>query len=190
MNPAQLRVHIEAYLNLRRSLGFQTAPGACHLRELSDYVEAQGFSWPIRTQTILDWISAASLHCGLPGQRMRLIHARCFLRHLKASVPDTEVPGPSLLPHQPRPKPRLYSTEEITKLGLKVTPSVANFVLIHFPLEKGKTSAEADAFLTKRGLVLRALNNYGLPHALRMTIGTEEANRLVLDGLRDFVAQK
>jgi histidinol-phosphate aminotransferase len=81
-------------------------------------------------------------------------------------------------------------TEEITKLGLKVTPSVANFVLIHFPLEKGKTSVEADAFLTQRGLVLRALNNYGLPHALRLTIGTEEANRLVLDGLRDFMACK
>jgi histidinol-phosphate aminotransferase len=36
--------------------------------------------------------------------------------------------------------------------------------------------------------VLRALNNYGLPHSLRMTIGTEEANRLVVDGLRDFMA--
>ena len=78
---------------------------------------------------------------------------------------------------------RNWLTEEVTKLGLKVTPSVANFVLIHFPLEKGKTSTEADAFLTKRGLVLRALNNYGLPHSLRMTIGTEEANRLVVDGL-------
>ena len=85
---------------------------------------------------------------------------------------------------------RNWLTEEIGKLGLKVTPSVANFVLIHFPLEKGKTSADADAFLTKRGLVLRALNNYGLPHALRMTIGTEEANRLVVDGLRDFMAGK
>ena len=30
--------------------------------------------------------------------------------------------------------------------------------------------------------------NYKLPHALRMTIGTEEANRLVVDGLRDFMA--
>jgi len=50
--------------------------------------------------------------------------------------------------------------------------------------------AEADAFLTRRGLVLRALNNYSLPHALRMTIGTEEANRLVVDGLRDFMAHK
>jgi histidinol-phosphate aminotransferase len=85
---------------------------------------------------------------------------------------------------------RNWLTEELTKLGLKVTPSVANFVLIHFPPEKGKTATEADAFLTKRGLVLRALTNYRLPHALRMTIGTEEANRLVVDGLRDFVARK
>jgi histidinol-phosphate aminotransferase len=85
---------------------------------------------------------------------------------------------------------RNWLTEEIQNLGLKVTPSVTNFVLIHFPLDSGKTSAEADAFLTKRGLVLRALNNYGLPHALRMSIGTEEANRLVVDALRDFMARK
>lgn len=82
---------------------------------------------------------------------------------------------------------RNWLTEEIGKLGLKVTPSVANFVLIHFPADKGRTSDEADAFLTKRGLVLRALKNYGLPHSLRMTIGTEEANRLVVEGLRDFM---
>jgi len=85
---------------------------------------------------------------------------------------------------------RNWLTEEITKLGLDVTPSVANFVLIHFPLDKGKTAADADTFLTKRGLVLRALSNYRLPHALRMTIGTEEANRLVVDGLRDFMGSK
>jgi len=84
----------------------------------------------------------------------------------------------------------VWVTDEVRKLGLTVTPSVANFVLIHFPLDKGKTSTEADAYLTKRGLVLRALNNYGLPHSLRMTIGTEEANRLVVDGLRDFLATK
>jgi histidinol-phosphate aminotransferase len=85
---------------------------------------------------------------------------------------------------------RNWLAEEIQKLGLKVTPSVTNFVLVHFPTEKGRTAADADAFLTGRGLVLRALNNYGLPHALRMTIGTEEANRLVVEGLRDFMAVK
>jgi len=83
---------------------------------------------------------------------------------------------------------RNWLTEEIQKLGLRVTPSVANFVLIHFPTAKGKTADDADAFLTGRGLVLRALKNYRLPHALRMTIGLEEANRLVVEGLREFMS--
>jgi histidinol-phosphate aminotransferase len=85
---------------------------------------------------------------------------------------------------------RNWLTEEIGKLGLKVTPSVTNFILIHFPTEQGRTAEEADEFLTRRGLVLRALKNYQLPHALRMTIGTEEANRLVVDALRDFMGSK
>jgi histidinol-phosphate aminotransferase len=88
--------------------------------------------------------------------------------------------------HTERWRARL--TEEITALGLTVTPSVANFVLIHFP-QTGKTADDADAFLTARGLVLRALGNYKLPHALRLTIGTDEANELVLQGLRDFIGQ-
>jgi len=83
-----------------------------------------------------------------------------------------------------------WLTDEISKLGLKVTPSVANFILIHFPPDKGKTADDADAFLTERGLVLRALKNYRLPHALRLTVGTEEANRLVVDALRDFTGRK
>lgn len=82
---------------------------------------------------------------------------------------------------------RGWLTDEIGRLGLKVTPSVANFVLIHFPETKGRTADEADAFLTERGLVLRALKNYKLPHALRLTVGTEEANRLVVAGLKEFL---
>jgi len=79
--------------------------------------------------------------------------------------------------------------DEIGKLGLKVTPSVANFVLIHFPQSKGRTAAEADAFLTKRGLILRRVAGYGLPNALRLTVGSEEANRLVVQGLKDFLGK-
>ncbi|MGQ4275014.1 pyridoxal phosphate-dependent aminotransferase [Terrihabitans sp. B22-R8] len=77
---------------------------------------------------------------------------------------------------------------EIAELGLHVTPSVANFLLIHFPEEAGRTAAEADDFLTSRGLILRRLENYGLPHALRLSIGSEEANRLVVDVLREFMS--
>jgi histidinol-phosphate aminotransferase len=80
-----------------------------------------------------------------------------------------------------------WLTEEIGKLGLVVTPSVANFVLIHFPEEKGRTAAEADAFLTKRGLILRRVAAYKLPNALRMSVGTEEANRLAVAALKEFL---
>jgi histidinol-phosphate aminotransferase len=80
-----------------------------------------------------------------------------------------------------------WLTTEIEKLGLKVTPSITNFVLIHFPQDVGRTAKDADAFLTKRGLVLRQVAAYKLPHALRMSVGTEEANRLVVQALKDFL---
>jgi histidinol-phosphate aminotransferase len=79
--------------------------------------------------------------------------------------------------------------DEIGKLGLKVTPSVANFVLIHFPETPGRTAKDADAFLTKRGLILRAVAGYKLPNALRMSVGTEEANRLVVAAFKEFLGK-
>jgi histidinol-phosphate aminotransferase len=82
-----------------------------------------------------------------------------------------------------------WLSAEISKLGLKVTPSVANFVLIHFPDTPGKTAKDADMFLTKRGLILRAVGAYNLPNALRMSVGTEEANKLVVQTLKEFLAK-
>ncbi|HRJ67973.1 MAG TPA: histidinol-phosphate transaminase [Beijerinckiaceae bacterium] len=79
-------------------------------------------------------------------------------------------------------------TDEITALGLTVTPSVGNFLLIHFASKAGKTAKDADAFLTQRGLILRGVGAYGLPNALRLTVGSNESNRLVLQALRDFMA--
>jgi len=79
---------------------------------------------------------------------------------------------------------------EVRKLGLEVTPSIANFLLLHFPRTPGKTAEDADAFLTKRGLILRRLKAYHLPNALRMTVGSEEANRLVVAALAEFLRVK
>ena len=79
---------------------------------------------------------------------------------------------------------------EIGKLGLQVTPSIANFVLIHFPDDKGRTAEDADAFLTRRGLILRRVKAYKLPNALRMTVGSEEANRLAVAALAEFMGRK
>jgi histidinol-phosphate aminotransferase len=83
-----------------------------------------------------------------------------------------------------------WVTTEINKLGLKVTPSVGNFILIHFPETKGKTAKDADALLTARGCLLRAVGGYHLPNALRMSIGTEEANKLVVATLTEMMGKK
>ena len=82
-----------------------------------------------------------------------------------------------------------WVTGELEKLGLGVTPSVGNFVLVHFPDEDGKRAADADAYLLERGCVLRRVANYGLPNALRMTVGSEDANRTVIRHLKDFLGQ-
>ena len=82
-----------------------------------------------------------------------------------------------------------WLTDELAGCGLAVTPSVGNFLLIRFPRTEGKTSADADAFLTARGLILRRVDGYGFPDALRLTVGTEEANRLVAAALADFMVR-
>lgn len=80
-----------------------------------------------------------------------------------------------------------WTSQAVRALGLEVTPSVGNFILIHFPDEDGRRAPQADAFLTARGYVLRAVAGYGFPNALRMTIGSEEANRGVVAALAEFL---
>ncbi|MBJ7534527.1 histidinol-phosphate transaminase [Rhodomicrobium vannielii ATCC 17100] len=77
-------------------------------------------------------------------------------------------------------------TLEFRKMGFDVRASVANFVLIPFTSEPGRTAQDADAFLNERRIILRQVSAYKLPHALRMTIGLEEENRAVLAALEEF----
>ena len=76
---------------------------------------------------------------------------------------------------------------ELERLGLKVTPSVGNFVLVEFPGEHQKSAPAADAFLVSRGIIVRRMEGYGLPRCLRITIGNEEANRAVAAALAEFL---
>jgi len=81
-------------------------------------------------------------------------------------------------------------TAALEAIGLRVTPSVANFVLVHFPDSDGKRAGEADDFLTSRGYIVRAVRAYGFPNSLRMSIGIEEANLGVIDTLSEFMGRK
>jgi histidinol-phosphate aminotransferase len=80
-----------------------------------------------------------------------------------------------------------WLTGKIAALGIEVTPSVGNFLLLRFPAASGRTAKEADAYLTSQGFVLRAVSAYGLPDCLRMTIGTGEANEGVVAALTTFM---
>jgi len=79
--------------------------------------------------------------------------------------------------------------QQIGGLGLEVTPSVCNFVLIHFPDTPGKTARDADAFLTSKGLIIRPVDPYGLPNALRATVGKADENRRLVEGLAAFLGK-
>ena len=81
-----------------------------------------------------------------------------------------------------------WLAEEIARLGVEVTPSVGNFLLLRFPATAGRTSADADRHLSARGFVLRAVTAYGLPDCLRLTVGLEEANGGVVAALAAFMA--
>lgn len=79
-----------------------------------------------------------------------------------------------------------WLTQQLGGLGFEVTPSVCNFVLVHFPPAAGKTADDAWRFLADRGLIVRPLQPYGLPDALRMTIGTEAENRRLAEAMEAF----
>jgi len=81
-----------------------------------------------------------------------------------------------------------FMRQQLGGMGLDVTPSVGNFLLVHFPDTKGKTAADADAWLTSKGLIVRPVAAYGLPGALRITIGLDTDNRKVANALAEFMA--
>ncbi|WP_374330151.1 histidinol-phosphate transaminase [Aestuariivirga sp.] len=81
-----------------------------------------------------------------------------------------------------------WVTKQLSELGLEVTPSVGNFVLVHFPKDDRHHAHAADAFLQDHGFVVRRMDAYGLPGALRITVGTEEANRGLVACLKAFLS--
>ena len=79
--------------------------------------------------------------------------------------------------------PRL--TAGLRALGLEVLPSAGNFVLARFP-GGADESVAADRFLRDNGIIVRPVAGYGLPEALRITIGSDEQNSALLEVMQGF----
>jgi histidinol-phosphate aminotransferase len=82
---------------------------------------------------------------------------------------------------------RAHVTAALEAIGLRVWPSEANFVLADF--ETAERARAADAFLRGQGIIVRNVASYGLPHCLRVTIGTDEECAAVIAALCHFATQ-
>ena len=79
------------------------------LQDFVAYLAQHGDGPPIRAHLAVDWACRGSATRGPSGQHARLSIARGFLIHLKASLPETEVPDRALIAAPRRPHPYLFS---------------------------------------------------------------------------------
>lgn len=112
----ELQTRLDTYLALREALGFATRAIKRLLQDFVAYLAQHGDSHPIRAHLAVDWACRASATRGPSGQHSRLSAARGFLIHLKASLPETEVPERSLIAAPRRPHPYLFSATDISRI--------------------------------------------------------------------------
>jgi histidinol-phosphate aminotransferase len=69
--------------------------------------------------------------------------------------------------------------EAFARRDLSFIPSVGNFITV----DVGRPAAPIYEAMLRQGVIVRPVANYGLPNHLRVTVGTEEENRIFLDAL-------
>jgi histidinol-phosphate aminotransferase len=81
---------------------------------------------------------------------------------------------------------RIQVSEGLKNMGIKVYPSVGNFLLADF----GDKADSTFGALKAQGIFIRPMAGYQLPQCLRITVGTAEDNSLLLDGIRQALGLK
>ena len=99
-----------------KAIGYTVHSEEKLLKDFVAFLVSGNVHGPIRAQTAVDWACTPSPGRGPAGQASRLKVVRGFLSHLRATLPETEVPGPGILAPIRRPTPYLYSASEIEAL--------------------------------------------------------------------------
>src|ERR1700722_9753503 len=107
------RPRLESYLAVREAMGHSVRAERKLLGEFLDLADQKGGAGPIRAEWALDWACMLSPRRGVGGQAGRLSVVRNFLTYLRAFIAETEVPHHGLLRGPNRPKPYLFSADEI-----------------------------------------------------------------------------
>jgi histidinol-phosphate aminotransferase len=74
---------------------------------------------------------------------------------------------------------------ELKKLKIPYWGSQGNFILVDVSRGFGKRGGDVYESCLRRGVIFRPVANYGLIHALRISIGTEAENSIALRALRE-----
>jgi len=113
---AELNARLDAYLAIRQALGYRLQAEGQLLRNFILFLESKGNPHPIRAYVAVEWACSSCASRGSKGQAGRLSIVRKFLAHLRATIPETEVPDHGLVGSARRPKPYLFSPEQIDRI--------------------------------------------------------------------------
>ena len=104
---------VDAYLDLRRAVGFKLCATASRLRSYARVAQDRAESH-IRTKTATAWAATASS----PRERHnRIRDLAIFARHLRAEDPTHDLPDKDAFPFQHRVRlPHIFSDEEIARI--------------------------------------------------------------------------
>ncbi|MEL6410733.1 MAG: histidinol-phosphate transaminase [Pseudomonadota bacterium] len=80
---------------------------------------------------------------------------------------------------------RAWLAEALAEHGVVSDTSTANFILARFA--DANQAKACDAHLQSRGIIVRGVASYNLPHCLRITVGDEESCRLVAMAVAEFM---
>jgi histidinol-phosphate aminotransferase len=83
---------------------------------------------------------------------------------------------------------RTWLAQALAELGVPSDTSMANFVLARFA--NAEEAEACDAFLQSKGLIVRRVAGYKLPHCLRITVGDEAGCRRVAHAVAQFKGVK
>jgi integrase/recombinase XerD len=115
MKPGELRDRLARYIAVRRAVGFPMRAEERLLLDFVRFVEQQGLDGALRSRLAFNWVECYSGY-GPGAQARRLTVVRGFLAHVRASVPETEVPPSGLIAGARRPVPYIFSDDEIGAL--------------------------------------------------------------------------
>ena len=79
-----------------------------------------------------------------------------------------------------------FVTREFTKMGVQFVPSEANFILTLWP--SAEVANDVVEGLLHAGVIVRPMAAFGVPNGVRISIGSDEENEMLIAAMRKAVA--